>query len=124
MELYRIIRAIVSNYDNSLFGVNELAEQLRISQSYLRELTCMNFGMCPHKLIETIRLEKTIELLTQNAKQYRIAKRVGYASTRSFRRAFQKRLGISPGIFKHMVLNNSYNKDNYIRQIKSELWQI
>jgi AraC-like DNA-binding protein len=122
MQIDQIANAISNRYMDSLFGVTELAYELNMSESNLREIVCMNFGMSPQKLIETVRLEKTIKLISIDSKQYSIAKIVGYASTRSFRRAFQKRIGMSPSKYKNILFNNNQQTYKIVQDTILGLW--
>ena len=122
MHIEKIVNAISNRYIDRLFGVTELAYELNSSESNLREIVCMNFGMSPQKLIETIRLEKTIKLIATDSKQYSIAKTVGYSSTRSLRRAFQKRIGMSPSMYKNILFNNNQQTYEFIQETILGLW--
>jgi AraC family transcriptional regulator len=89
---------IQANYAKQSFNVEKLAETLGVSGAYLREFICFEYGICPHKLIENVRLEKSISYLYKE-KVYIVARKIGYSNTRSFRRAFKKKFGMCPGNF-------------------------
>lgn len=75
-------------------------------------LTCERFEKSPQWLIETVRIGEALkELSKQDGRLYEVCKRVGYMNHKTFRRAFKKRLGITPSEFREMV---SKDKDGTI----------
>ena len=99
---------ILQHFFDQNFNVERLAEYLNISISYLREIVCFQYGICPQKLIEKFRLEKSIHYINNQNKLYIVARNVGYANMRSFRRAFIKTFGLCPSKFRNNIqLKNS-----------------
>lgn len=108
-------------YTNTNFTVLTLANNLNLSQSYLRDVVHQLFMMSPKKLIETIRLNESVSLLRSNMSIYSISQKVGYSNSRSYRFAFKNRFGISPLRFKE---NAKEKSDTEIRiLINKQLWK-
>jgi transcriptional regulator GlxA family with amidase domain len=58
-------------------------------------------GVTPAAYVETVRVERAIELLqTTAADAERIATACGFGSAETFRRAFRRRLGVTPGEYR------------------------
>ena len=88
-----------SDYDLSLttlakvFGLNDITY---ISKQF-KKMTNENFSY----YLERIRIEKACEMLDGKNQVKEIAEQVGYLSDVSFRRAFKKRIGLSPRDYKN-----------------------
>lgn len=99
-----IVNHIRKRFPDSSFDVQHLSSELKLSESYLREIIHLNFGVCPHHLIETIKLEEAVRLLAEgNIKVYEACSLAGYARLRTFRRAFKKRTGLQPVEFRKII---------------------
>ncbi|MFH1940753.1 MAG: helix-turn-helix transcriptional regulator [bacterium] len=104
MDPKAIENHIRQRFDDRSFDVNRLADELKVSESYLREIVNLSYNCSPHHLIETIRLEKAIRLLqNKNIHVYSVCSNVGYANLKTFRTAFKKRIGIAPCEFKNIL---------------------
>ena len=117
-----IKKLIGENYANCDFNVDLMARKLGISKVYLREIISMRYGTSPHKLIEGYRLEKSLILLEKDLTEYQISKKVGYSSTRSYRRAFKSRFGILPGKYKEIIKSETGNISEYKQKLLEKLW--
>lgn len=111
---------IRKHYKDKDLSVQHLAENLNISQSYLRDIVHANFMMSPQKLIENIRMEESVKLLLTDTEIYKISIYVGYCNIRTFRKAFKKRFYISPGRFREKFKNRCYK--DIRKQILKQLW--
>ncbi len=96
----QIERIIQENLPNINFGVEMLADQLRISPSFLRERTHEYFGFSPHFLIEKRRIERAVQLWPQYPYLHQLARAVGFQSVRTFRRAFRIHMGMTPSEYQ------------------------
>ena len=110
---------IRKRHADKLFDVNCLAEELKISESYLREKINMGYNCSLHHLIETIRLERAIILLCNKQKYiYSICLEVGYANLKTFREAFKKCMRMTPNEFKNII-----RKSKDVQKEKEKLTQ-
>ena len=117
-----ILYIIKDNIDNNCFCVIQLSEKLHISPSYLREIVWKKYNMSPQHLIETIRLDSVLNHIAMNNKNiYQICRIVGYDYPKTLRRAFKRRLNITPSECKKL-LNNCKNKKNEINNLLKFLW--
>ncbi len=89
------------NFENELFGVAELAEELGVSRSQLhRKLHAIN-GKSASQFIREYRLEKAMVMLQDNvATASEIAYRVGFGSPTYFNTCFHDYYGYPPGEVK------------------------
>jgi transcriptional regulator GlxA family with amidase domain len=72
------------------------------SRHFSRQFKAM-FGLAPAAYVERLRLDEARRrLLLQRQSMERVAKSVGYASTDAFRRAFERKFGVSPS---HYIRN-------------------
>jgi transcriptional regulator GlxA family with amidase domain len=66
------------------------------------------FGRTPAEQLETLRLDAAREhLITSGATVDRIASAVGFRSSDAFRRAFDRRFGLSPSDYRHRFAANA-----------------
>jgi len=77
------------------FDVNALIYSLQISHTYLQERTHKDFGLCPRELIESVRLDNVLKHLEHEIHFVNLSERCGFGSFKTFRNAFEKRVGIS-----------------------------
>lgn len=98
-----IEKTIRQNLTDMQFCVSRLAILLDISPSYLREIVHRHFKTTPQKLIQKHRIEYAITLLSNLEKVQKVSRIVGYGTSRAFRNAFYKELGLTPREFKRQV---------------------
>jgi AraC-like DNA-binding protein len=91
-----ILGVIKDNYSDPQFSVQSLADRLRISISYLRKIIGDSFGICPQELIVEYRLLKALEYFLSHKSVPRVSNKVGYNRSKSFRRIFKDKFGLSP----------------------------
>ena len=95
----REIEAVIQKrFMDHQFGVDELASQVGISGSRLREIVHAEYGVSPHDLIEIFRIRESIRILVSEdfPTLVEVCKKVGYLNYRTFKRAFKRRVGICP----------------------------
>ena len=120
----QIEKVILENISDYNFSVEILAEKLNISTSHLRETVNRFFFMSPHKLIESVKLQKAILMFCKGASIELVKREIGYINSRTFRRVFKKRLHCTPNGFQKIVLNKSKCSDSLIEPLLSKLWEI
>jgi len=120
----RIYHIIKKNRNNSEFNVKWLAKDMDISYSYLYEIVYKFFDMSPQRLIETIRLEQSIYLISEGMKLIKLYRKLGYDNVRTFRQAFQKRLGMNYSNCRALFENgNKMNNQKIIQELIACLWE-
>jgi len=95
-HLDRVNRWLNENHDK-FFTVEELADQVHISERHLNRLIQAHFHMTAAKYIEHIKLEQSKVYLTKNNILIeRVSDQLGYRSADTFRRSFKRKYGITP----------------------------
>ncbi len=96
---------IVKNYLDENYHkditLNELAEIVRMSSTYLSMLFKKCSGTTYVKYLANLRVEKAKELLKQGLKVYEVSEKVGYHNFRHFCDVFKKHVGMTPEQYKH-----------------------
>jgi len=99
--IQKAIKIIDSNFEDELFSVDKLADQMNMSVSQLSRKLNALIDQPPGQLIRTFRLQRAAELLKQNAGTVaEICYKVGFNDQAYFSRAFKKHFGISPSEYK------------------------
>lgn len=79
------------------FCVKSICHEIGISMSSLHEFLSFRYGTTPHELIEERRLMEALRLMKSNHSSLgAIVRACGFASMRTFRRVFRKRIGMAP----------------------------
>ncbi len=90
-------KLIQTNLSNELFGVNELAENLNLSQSSLLRKFKGIAKMTPNEYIRIVRLKKAAEILNQGIYSIsEVSTMVGFNSPGYFSKCFLKQFGELP----------------------------
>ena len=96
----KILEYINSHYTDSSFTVYSICEEFHISESLAYQLFREVIGTSFSDLLEQIRIERACQMLSEKTWLIKdIALAVGYTSDNSFRRAFKRVMGITPGEF-------------------------
>jgi len=82
--------------------VTRLAEQAGMSPRNFHRRFTEAVGETPARCIETLRLDHARYLLEANTSLKAIADQTGYANQGQFSKAFVRRFGMSPGLFREM----------------------
>lgn len=90
------LKVIQKEIANPKLDNNYIANEINISEVYLRKLFTKNLGISPRQYLIKIRMEKALSLLFKNESIYVVAKQVGYESLYSFSRAFKNYYKESP----------------------------
>ncbi|GAA0752802.1 response regulator transcription factor [Clostridium sartagoforme] len=94
-------RYIINNFNKNI-TLQEVADEVFLSQNYLSELFKREVGEGFYEFLTDYRIKVSKELLTKtNLKVYEIARRVGYNDAITFGRAFKKITGLTPNSFRN-----------------------
>ncbi|MFW2491105.1 response regulator transcription factor [Clostridium chromiireducens] len=89
-----------SYYSNDL-NINDIAEKLEVTSSYLSKLLKKETGLSFIDYLTNIRIKKAMYIMEDpTIKIYDVAELVGYSNQHYFCRAFKKVIGISPTDYK------------------------
>lgn len=109
---------IETNLDQNL-TVDRLAEKAHMSPRTFARIFPSETGMSPGRFIEQLRIDRARELLESGTEGLeRIACESGFGREERLRRAFQRRLGISPAQYRaHFMKGEHHDQGSYIRDI-------
>ncbi len=92
---------IEEKYANPSLNRSMLADYLGVNDAYTSTLFKNHMGDTFYRYLENYRLAKAVELLKDEKLTVEdIARQIGYTSSASFRRAFKKNMGCSPGEYR------------------------
>lgn len=98
-----VMEVMEKNYDNSEFGVQELADEMRMNRSVLSKMLNAEAGQPTAQFIRNYRLDIAKKMITENMANRNIteiAYRVGFNDPKYFTRCFTKQYGESPSSYK------------------------
>lgn len=98
-----LMKVMEANYDNSEFGVQELASAMNMSRATLNKKLYAEAGTSVSQFMRNYRLsvaKKMLEDNTANRHVSEIAYRVGFNDPKYFTRCFTKEYGFSPSSYK------------------------
>ena len=98
-----VMEVMEKNYDNSEFGVQELADEMRMNRSVLSKKLNAEAGQPTAQFIRNYRLDIAKKMITENVSNRNIteiAYRVGFNDPKYFTRCFTKQYGVSPSSYK------------------------
>jgi len=101
-----VMEVMEKNYDNSEFGVQELADEMRMNRSVLSKKLNAEAGQPTAQFIRNYRLDIAKKMITENVANRNIteiAYRVGFNDPKYFTRCFTKQYGVSPSAFKESL---------------------
>lgn len=101
-----VMEVMEKNYDNSEFGVQELADEMRMNRSVLSKKLNAEAGQPTAQFIRNYRLDIAKKMITENVANRNIteiAYRVGFNDPKYFTRCFTKQYGVSPSSYKESL---------------------
>lgn len=95
------VAAWIANNLTENLSVERLAEKANVCPRHFTRLFRQSFGGSPADFVEKLRLGEARRLLGERGSRVeQVAAAVGFASTDAFRRAFERRLGLSPSHYR------------------------
>ena len=92
---------IEESFNDPLFSLSSLSDEIKVSEVYLRRLFKDSFGMSPVKYLTSARLNNARELMNFPFLSLdECARKSGFATVQYFGRVFKKQFGISPGRYR------------------------
>src|SRR5262249_58507507 len=91
---------IANNLSEDL-SLERLADRVNVCPRHFTRLFRQSFGTSPADFVEKLRLGEARRLLGERGSQVEpVASAVGFASTDAFRRAFERRLDLTPSQYR------------------------
>jgi AraC-like DNA-binding protein len=95
---------LLHEQSNKAWSVESLAKQVGMSRSVFAQRFKTVVGEAPMEYLTRCRIHKASRLLQESSMSItQIANMIGYESDASFNKAFKRRLGVSPGIYRLQV---------------------
>lgn len=92
---------IETYYYKEDLSLQELADTIQISPTYLSRLLKNEIGVSFIEYLIQVRVEKAIQIMSDpTVKLYEVAQRVGYNNQHYFSTAFKKVVGLSPAEYR------------------------
>ena len=101
-----VMDVMEKNFDNSEFGVQELAEAMHLNRSLLSKKLNAETGLPTAQFIRNYRLDIARKMMMNNVANRNIteiAYRVGFNDPKYFTRCFTKQYGVSPSQYKDTI---------------------
>lgn len=96
-----LLQWLPSNLQENL-SLDSIADRLSVSKRHLSRLFREEFSCSPAKYVESLRLDLALELLSKRKMSIsEIATNIGFKSTDSFRRAFERKFSTSPSLYRN-----------------------
>lgn len=104
---------------NENITVERMAEQANMSPRTFARTFPSETGMSPGRFIEQLRIDRARELLEAGVEGLEnVAYKSGFGREERLRRAFQRRLGISPAQYRaHFIKGEHHDSRSYLRNI-------
>jgi AraC-like DNA-binding protein len=84
--------------DNN-FSINQFASELNISKASLYRKLKSTIGLSPCEFIRSVRINRSVELLTRRKDISEVAFAVGFNDSKYFSKCFKREFGIAPSKF-------------------------
>ena len=101
-----VMDVMEKNYDNSEFGVQELADALGISRSVLSKNLSKETGLPTAQFIRNYRLDISRKMMADKTSNRNITE-IGFNDPKYFTRCFTRQFGISPTAYKDQLDSQS-----------------
>jgi transcriptional regulator GlxA family with amidase domain len=106
------VAAWIANNLTEDLSVEHLAQKANVCPRHFTRLFRQSFGGSPADFVEKLRLGEARRLLGERASRVeQVAEAVGFGSTDAFRRAFERRLGLSPSQYRGRFQPNGRSRE-------------
>lgn len=107
-ELMKKAREILANRYSDVPGISSTAQELGLSESHLVRLFKRYYDLTPNEYILKIKIEKSMELLSQGDLDISAAAyEVGFRSISNFYKCFKEHTGSTPKAYRKNKLNEA-----------------
>ena len=97
----KILEYVTENLCDNTLSLAQISDALGLHRSYLSNIFKAAYGETLSSYIEQLRIEKARDMIKNtDMKIWDIAEAVGYTSDTSFRRAFKRITGVTPGEYR------------------------
>lgn len=97
----KILEYVTENLCDNTLSLSQISDALGLHRSYLSNIFKAAYGETLSSYIEQLRIEKASDMIKNtDMKIWDIAEAVGYTSDTSFRRAFKRITGFTPGEYR------------------------
>ena len=97
----KILEYVTENLCDNTLSLSQISDALGLHRSYLSNIFKAAYGETLSSYIEQLRIEKARDMIKNtDMKIWDIAEAVGYTSDTSFRRAFKRITGFTPGEYR------------------------
>ena len=101
VDRFSDLSAWIPSHLQERLTVDQLAMRMNMSPRHFTRRFAAEFGMTPGNYVEALRLETARERLAAPRQTVEsVATSVGFRSADVFRRAFERRYGVSPGLYR------------------------
>lgn len=106
-RMNQAVEYIKVNYPNPELNLNEVAQAVHLSASYLGNSLKKHKKLSYVNLLNQVRIDHAKKLLTrQEIKTYEVAFLVGFNSSQYFSSSFKKNTGMTPGEFREQIFKS------------------
>ena len=114
---------LIKNKYSGAYGIEELAEDLKISKSHLVREFYKHTGTTPGKYLTNVRIDAVKQLLTQSSLSLgSIAISTGFSSDNYLCKAFKKVTGETPMAYRSRIIASQYLPNQLTLQIGPDLY--
>lgn len=100
----KLVRAFIDEFLDQPISLSDLAGAAGLSRFHFSRAFKATTGQAPHRYVATLRVEAAARVLATTTLPIDVvAASVGFSTTAQFRRAFQTRMGATPGAYRRQA---------------------